>query len=35
MINYEYGYGDMEFSATFIVDLIPFYRDESLKNILL
>jgi hypothetical protein len=33
-INYEYGYGDMQFSDSFTVDLTPFYRDENLKNIL-
>lgn len=34
MINYNHGYGDMEYHASFIVDLISFYRDENLKNIL-
>ncbi len=33
-INYEYGYGNMEFSDSFTVDLTAFYRDEKLKNIL-
>lgn len=34
-VNYEYGYGDMEFFDNFTVDLTPYYRDENLKNILL
>jgi hypothetical protein len=32
-IEYKYGAGDMEFEGSFKVNLIPYYRDEKLKEV--
>lgn len=33
-VKYITGYGDMEFSKEFIVDMTEYFREEKLKNIL-